>query len=141
MVDVRVTLYDGSYHSVDSSEMAFKIAGSMALQKAVTEAGPALLEPIMEVEVTIPDAQMGDVIGQLNSKRGRILGMEPALGGQLVRAHVPLAEMFHYATELRSMTGGRGSYTMRFSNYEEVPDHIAQGIIAEAKEEREDEER
>jgi len=141
MVDVRTTLYDGSYHSVDSSDMAFKIAGSMALQAAVADAGAVLLEPIMEVEVTVPDAQMGDVIGQINAKRGRILGMEPAASGQLVRAQVPLAEMFQYATELRSMTGGRGSYTMRFSNYEEVPDHIAQGIIAEAKRRREEGER
>jgi len=121
--------------------MAFKIAGSMAVQKAVTEAGPVLLEPVMEAEVTVPDAYMGDVIGQINAKRGRILGMEPTAGGQLVRAQVPLAEMFHYATELRSMTGGRGNYTMRFSHYEEVPDHIAQGIIAETKKRREEEER
>ena len=141
MVDVRATLYDGSYLTVESSDMAFKIAGSLALQKAVAEAGAALLEPIMEVEVTIADAQMGDVIGQLNAKRGRILGMEPTVGGQLVRALVPLSEMFHYATELRSMTGGRGHYTMRASHYEEVPDHVAQGIIAEAQKRREEGER
>ncbi|HUT75330.1 MAG TPA: elongation factor G [Armatimonadota bacterium] len=139
LVDLRAALYDGSYHSVDSSEMAFKIAGSMALQKAVAEAEPRLLEPIMNVEVTVPDQHMGDIIGHLNGKRGRIQGMEPgAPGSQVVLAQVPLAEMFAYATELRSMTQGRASYRMKFSHYEEVPGHIAQRIIDEAQQRKQE---
>jgi elongation factor G len=134
LVDLRAALYDGSYHAVDSSDMAFKIAGSMALQKAVAEADPKLIEPIMNVEVVVPDQYMGDIIGHLNGKRGRIQGMEPGPAGtQVVKAQVPLAEMFSYATELRSMTQGRASYTMKFSHYEEVPGHIAQRIIEEAE--------
>jgi len=131
--DFRATLYDGSYHSVDSSDMAFKIAGSLALQNALAEARPVLLEPVMEVEVSVPDAYMGDVIGDLNGKRGRILGIEPGGHMQKVRCQVPQAEMFGYATLLRSLTGGRGTYAMRFSHYEEVPDHVAQPIIEAAK--------
>jgi len=141
VVDVETVLLDGSHHSVDSSDLAFKIAGSMALQKAVQEADPVLLEPVMEVEVVVPDSMMGDIMGALSGKRGRILGAEPAAlmaGGQAVRAHVPLAEMFTYASELRSMTGGRGSYSMKFSHYEELPPHLAQPIISKAQQEREE---
>ena len=137
MVDVRATLYDGSYHTVDSSDMAFKIAGSMALQSAVQQASPVLLEPVMDVEVIVPEAHLGDVIGALNGKRARILGTEPSGSTQAVRALVPQAEMFTYARELRSMTQGRGHYSVRFSHYEEVPDHIMQSIIAKAAQEKE----
>ncbi|NLK08447.1 MAG: elongation factor G [Firmicutes bacterium] len=135
VVDVRVTLYDGSYHSVDSSEMAFKIAASMAFKEAFMEAQPILLEPIMNVEVTVPDAYMGDIIGDLNKKRGRIAGMDPRGGIQVIKAQAPQAELFRYATDLRSITQGRGSFTMEFSHYEEVPSHIAEQVIAESKEE------
>ena len=135
VVDVKVTLYDGSYHSVDSSEMAFKIAASMAFKKAFAEAQPILLEPIMNVEVTVPDAYMGDIIGDLNKKRGRIAGMDPQHGQQVIKAQVPQAELFRYATDLRSITQGRGSFTMTFDHYDEVPSHIAEQIIAESREE------
>jgi len=133
VVDVRVTLVDGSYHEVDSSEMAFKIAGSMAFKAAAEKAGPVLLEPVMKVEVIVPDDYMGDVIGDINARRGRLEGMEPAPGGQAIRALIPLAEMFGYATDLRSRTQGRGTYTMQFSHYEEVPQGIAQEIIDRAR--------
>lgn len=136
LTDLRAILDDGSSHPVDSSDLAFKTAGSIALQKGVQEAGPALLEPIVEVEVVVPAEQMGDVIGGLNSKRGNILGMEPRADLQQVRALVPLAEMATYASELRSLTGGRGSYTMGFSHYQEVPAHLAQAIIQAAKQEK-----
>jgi elongation factor G len=129
--DIRVTLYDGSYHEVDSSDMAFQIAGSMALRKAVMEAGPVLLEPIMDVEIAIPEDYLGAISGDLNSRRGRIMGMEAKGKTQVVKAKVPLAEMFKYANDLRSMTGGRGMYTMRFSHYEEVPHKIAANIISQ----------
>jgi len=135
-VDMRVTLYDGSYHEVDSSDMAFKIAGSGAFRKAALDAGPVLLEPIMDVDIVVPDEFMGDVTGNLNSRRGRIQGMDVQGKHQVIKARVPLAEMFKYASELRSMTGGRGSYTMRFSHYDEVPQKIAQGIIAKYEEKR-----
>ncbi|GAB4408145.1 MAG: elongation factor G [Thermodesulfovibrionales bacterium] len=132
VVDMKVTLYDGSYHSVDSSEMAFKIAGSMALKKAFLEARPALLEPIMKVEVTTPDEVLGAVIGDLNSKRGKVQGVEPQAGGnQKIMALVPMAEMLTYANQLQSLTSGRGLYSMEFSHYEELPGHLAQKIIAE----------
>lgn len=132
IVDLKVTLYDGSYHSVDSSEMAFKIAGSMALKKAFMEAKPVILEPIMKVEVTVPDESLGAVIGDLNSKRGKVQGVEPQAGGnQKILALVPMAEMLTYANQLHSITSGRGLYSMEFSHYEEVPGHIAQKIIAE----------
>jgi elongation factor G len=132
VIDMRITLYDGSYHSVDSSEMAFKIAGSMALKKAFMEARPVLLEPIMKVEVTTPDDTLGAVIGDLNSKRGKVLGVEPQAGGnQKITALVPMAEMLTYANQLQSLTSGRGLYSMEFSQYEEVPGHISQKIIAE----------
>lgn len=130
--NIRVSLYDGSYHAVDSSEMAFKIAAGMAFRKGFLEANPVLLEPIMNVEITVPEAFMGDVMGDMNKKRGRILGMEPKGGMQVIRAQVPMAEMFKYAIDLRSMTQGRGSFTSEFSHYEEVPAQIAEQVIAES---------
>jgi elongation factor G len=131
MIDVRVALLDGSYHEVDSSEMAFKIAGSMAFKAATQKAGPTLKEPVMAVEIVTPDEFLGDCIGDLNSRRGRIEGMEPAAGGtQVIKAQVPLAEMFGYATTLRSMTQGRASYSMEPSHYDEVPRSVADEIIA-----------
>jgi len=130
LVDVRATLTYGSYHDVDSSEMAFKIAGSMALKKAAKLASPALLEPIMAVEVVMPDEYMGDVIGDLSSRRGKVEGMEQRGTSQVVRAQVPLAEMFGYATDLRSRTQGRATYTMQFHSYQEVPDSVSKEIIA-----------
>jgi len=136
VVDLRVTLYDGSYHDVDSSDMAFKIAGSGAFKKAALEAGPVLLEPIMDVDVIVPDEFMGDITGNLSSRRGKIAGMDVQGKSQIVKAKVPLAEMFKYASELKSMTGGRGSYAMRFSHYEEVPHKIAQGIVAKYQEQK-----
>ncbi len=137
IVDLRVTLVDGSYHTVDSSEMAFKIAGSMAIKKAVAEAKPTLLEPIMKVEVTTPDDTLGAVIGDLNSKRGKVQGVEPQAGGnQKITAQVPMAEMLTYANQLHSLTSGRGLYSMEFSHYEEVPAHLSQKIIAEREAEK-----
>ncbi|MFA5197019.1 MAG: elongation factor G [Patescibacteria group bacterium] len=130
VVDVKVTLYDGSFHEVDSSEMAFKIAGSMAFQEGVRKANPIILEPIMKVEVTVPEEYMGDVMGDLNSKRGRIQQMSDRGTAKVIDALVPLAEMFGYATNLRSMTQGRGNYAMEFDHYEEVPGNVAQEIIA-----------
>jgi elongation factor G len=130
MVDISVTLYDGSYHEVDSSEMAFKIAGSMGFKNAVQQAQPVLLEPVMKVEVLVPEEYMGDVIGDLNSRRGHITSMELRNGLQVIDALVPLAEMFGYATDLRSRTQGRGNYTMQFSHYAEVPKNLAEKIIA-----------
>jgi len=131
MTDVKVTLFDGSYHEVDSSELAFKIAASMAFKEGAKKANPVLLEPIMEVEVTTPEEFMGDVIGDLNKRRGRVQGMEARGNAQVVRALVPLAEMFGYATDLRSMTQGRATYIMKFSHYEEVPPNVAEQIIGE----------
>jgi elongation factor G len=130
LVDIRATLLGGSYHEVDSSEMAFKIAGSMAFKKAVRQDKPVLLEPIMAVEVVTPDDYMGDVIGDLSSRRGKVDGMEQRGNAQVVRAHVPLAEMFGYATDLRSRTQGRATYTMQFDSYQQVPGSIAEEIIA-----------
>ncbi|MGE5577738.1 MAG: elongation factor G [Syntrophothermus sp.] len=129
VVDLRATIYDGSYHDVDSSEMAFKIAGSMAFRDGSKKANPVLLEPIMRVEVTTPESFMGDVMGDLNSRRGRIDGMESRSGAQIIRAHVPLATMFGYVNDLRSMTQGRATYVMHFDRYEEVPANIAAEII------------
>ena len=129
VVDMKVTIYDGSYHEVDSSEMAFKIAGSMALKEAVQKGAPALLEPIMRVEVTVPDDFMGDIIGDLNSRRGQIQGMEARGNAQIVKAMVPLSEMFGYATDMRSMTQGRASYSMFFDHYSQVPNNIAQQLM------------
>lgn len=133
VVDVKATLYDGSYHEVDSSEMAFKIAGSMAFKEAAKKAKPVLLEPIMSVEVVTPEEYMGDVMGDLNARRGRIQSMEKRGNSQVIRAEVPLSEMFGYATDLRSKTQGRATYTMQFSRYEEVPKNIGDAIIAKVK--------
>ncbi len=136
-VDFRVTLDDGSYHDVDSSEMAFKIAGSLAFKKAVTDAKPVLLEPILGVEVTTPDEYMGDIMGDLNSRRGRVLGMEARGKYQVIKAQVPMSEFLSYAPDLTSMTGGRGMYTMEFSHYDEVPAQIAEKLIVELNKNRE----
>jgi len=133
LVGVSATLYDGSFHEVDSSELAFKVAGSMAFQDAARTANPVLLEPIMEVEVVTPEDYMGDVIGDLNRRRGRIISMEPRAGFQVVTVHVPLSEMFGYATDLRSATQGRATYTMQFDHYDEVPQQQADSIIARAR--------
>jgi len=130
VLDVKVTLFDGSYHEVDSNEMAFKVAGSMAFKDGCRKASPVLLEPIMKVDVTVPEDYMGDVIGDLNSRRGRIEGMEARSGAQVIASYVPLSEMFGYATELRSRTQGRGVYSMQFSHYDEVPKSIMETIIA-----------
>ncbi|MHB9112095.1 MAG: elongation factor G [Thermoleophilia bacterium] len=129
MVGVKVTLVDGSYHDVDSSEMAFRIAGSMAFKAAVAKAKPVLLEPVMEVEVVVPEEYMGDIIGDLNSRRGKIEGMEPRGKAQVIHARIPLAEMFGYATDVRSLSQGRAVYSMQFDRYEEVPSSIATGIV------------
>jgi elongation factor G len=133
MSDVKVTLYDGSYHDVDSSEMAFKVAGSLAIKEAVRKAKPVLLEPIMTVEVVVPEQYMGDVIGDLNSRRGRIEGMQLRGTTQIIKAMVPLSQMFGYATELRSRTQGRGSFTMHFGRYEEVPGALAEEIVSKVQ--------
>jgi elongation factor G len=135
---VRVRLVDGSYHTVDSSEMAFKIAGSMAFKQAYEQADPVLLEPIMEVDVTVPDETVGSVNGDLNSRRGRLQGMEPAGGMTRIKAEVPMAEMLTYGQAITSMTGGRGDYHMQFLRYDEVPSHVAQKLIEETKKEREE---
>jgi elongation factor G len=135
--DLKVRLYDGSYHTVDSSEMAFKMAGSMAFRQAAEQASPTLLEPIMTVTVSVPEDAVGDVIGDLNSRRGRPLGMEPKGSMTEVKAEVPMAEMLSYAPDLRSITGGQGDYTMEFARYEEVPGHLAQKVIDAAKEDSE----
>jgi elongation factor G len=136
--DIRVRVYDGSYHTVDSSEMAFKIAGSVAMKQAMEQAGPVLLEPIMVVSVSVPEDAVGDVIGDLNSRRGRPLGMEPSGAGMTeVKAEVPMAEMLAYAPDLRSITGGRGEFGMEFLRYEEVPGHLASKVVEEARVERE----
>ena len=127
---IRCTLYDGSYHPVDSSEMAFKAAAAIAYKTACKSANPVLLEPVYTVEITVPDDYMGDIIGDVNKRRGRILGMTPMPGGQRIDGEVPLAEMFDYAVDLRAMTQGRGSYTMAFVRYEEVPAAIAAKIAA-----------
>ncbi|MGH7318158.1 MAG: elongation factor G [Candidatus Rokuibacteriota bacterium] len=137
VVDIRVTLYDGSYHSVDSSDIAFQLAGSIAIEKGVLESKPCLLEPITNVEVTAPSNLAGEVIGDLNSRRGKIMGMEPGGDATLVRAQVPMAEMLNFEPHLRSMSGGRGSYSMEFSHYEELPGMLAEKVIAEAKKEKE----
>ncbi len=138
VIDVQVTLFDGKYHEVDSSDLAFQIAGSMAFKEAMSKANPVLLEPIVEVEVHIPDSFMGDIIGLLNSKRARIMGMEPSSrkGWQRIKALVPYAEMLDFPIELKSMTQGRGSFTMKFSHYEEAPPNVSQMIIAERQKER-----
>lgn len=133
VVDVKVLLYDGSYHPVDSSEMAFKLAASQAFKKGITQANPVLLEPIMDVEITVPEEFMGDILSDINTKRARVQGMNSSGGVGVVQAQVPLAEMQRYATDLRSITQGRGEFSMSFSHYEEVPAHEAQAVIAESK--------
>lgn len=136
-VDVEAECYDGSHHSVDSSDIAFKVAGSLAFQNVAFKAGPILLEPIMEVEVTTPDEFVGDVMGDITQRRGKVLGMEPRSGRTVIRAHIPEAELHRYATSLRSMTQGRGFHARRFVRYEEVPPHVAERIIAESKKQKE----
>jgi elongation factor G len=130
VLGVKAVVYDGSYHEVDSSEMAFHIAGSMAFKDAMSKAAPAILEPIMKVEVTMPEEYMGDVIGDINSRRGRIEGMEDISGGKMVKAFVPLSEMFGYATDLRSKTQGRGNYSMFFDKYEQAPKAVQDKVIS-----------
>lgn len=137
VVDIRAVLYDGSYHPVDSSELAFKIATHLGFKKAMEQAGPILLEPIMNVTITVPEQFTGDVLGNLNTKRARVMGIDQKKGTAIIKAQVPLAEMQRYATELRSLTQGRGVFSMEFSHYEEVPSHIAQAIIEQARKERE----
>ena len=138
VVNVKATLYDGSYHAVDSSEIAFKQAAALAFRKGMEEASPILLEPVMHVEITVPDRYMGDVMGDLNKKRGRILGMEPLEDGyQMVSAEVPHGELFEFATQLRSMSHARGSFTMEFLRYEEAPHAVAQRVIEEARKAKE----
>ena len=134
---VRVRLYDGSYHTVDSSEMAFKIAGSIAMRQAMEDAAPVLLEPIMLVNASVPEANVGDVMGDLSSRRGRPLGTEAAAGMTEVKAEVPMSELLTYAPDLRSITGGQGEYTLEFLRYEEMPSHLAQKIVQKATEEEE----
>ena len=135
--DLRVRLFDGQHHSVDSSEMAFKIAGSMAFKDAMEQAKPVLMEPIMTVTVSVPEDSVGDVIGDLNSRRGRPLGMEPKGSVTEVKAEVPMAELLSYAPDLRAITGGRGEYTMELARYEEVPSHVAQQVVQQAEEGKE----
>jgi elongation factor G len=132
IVDLKATLVDGSYHDVDSSEMAFKIAGSLALKAALQKGRPTILEPIMSIEVTTPEDFMGDVIGDINSRRGHIQGMEERAGAQVVRAMVPLANMFGYVTDLRSMTQGRAVSSMEFDHYAPLPDNLAQEFVEKA---------
>ena len=130
VIDFKATLVDGSYHEVDCSEMAFKIAGSMAFKEGCKKGDSVILEPIMKVEVTVPEEYMGDVMGDINSRRGRIEGMESRNGNQIIRGFIPLSEMFGYATDLRSKTQGRGSYAMEPSHYEEVPKSVRDAIVA-----------
>jgi elongation factor G len=130
LIDVKVTVYDGSYHDVDSSEAAFKIAGSMAFQDGCKKAGLILLEPIMKVEVVTPEDFMGTVVGDINSKRGQILEMTERAGSKVIKSVIPLAEMFGYATSLRSLTQGRASYNMEFDHYEEAPRNVTEEIVA-----------
>lgn len=141
VTNLKATLYDGSYHSVDSSEMAFKLAARLAFRKGVEMAKPVLLEPIMNVEIEVPEAYMGDIIGDLNSKRGRVMGMEPAGKKQVIKAQVPQGEMARYTIDLKSMTQGRGKFRMEFSHYEEVPAQNAEKIIEKARQEREEKDK
>jgi elongation factor G len=135
VVDVKVSLVDGSYHTVDSSEMAFKIAGSMGFKKGLLACLPVILEPIVNISIEIPEEYMGDVIGDLNSRRGRVLGMDSKGSKQIIKGQVPLAEIVKYAPDLRSMTSGRGTFTYEHSHYEETPSYVAEKIIAESKKE------
>ena len=140
MVGVHAKLFDGSYHPVDSSEMAFKTAARIAYKKGCMDANPVLMEPIMHVEVFVPDEYMGDIMGDMNKRRGRIIGMNQVDGMQKVEAEAPMAEMFKYATDLRSMTQARGSFTMKFERYEDVPADVAKKIIAAAVKTEDDDE-
>ena len=133
MVDIKATLYDGSYHEVDSNELAFKIAASMAFKEAARKASPVLLEPVMSVEVVVPEEYMGTIIGDLNSRRGRIEGIEHRAGSQVIKSMVPLAEMFGYATNMRSNTQGRATFSMHFARYEEAPRSVAEEIVAKVQ--------
>jgi elongation factor G len=133
VIDVKVTLVDGSYHEVDSSEMAFKVAGSMALKEAAKRAKPVLLEPLMKVEVVVPEEFMGGVTGDLHSRRGRVESTEMRLGSAIIQCKVPLSEMFGYSTNLRSMTQGRATYTMHFSHYEEAPKAVSEEVISKIR--------
>ncbi|MDZ4185545.1 MAG: elongation factor G, partial [Desulfuromonadales bacterium] len=135
VVDLKVALVDGSYHTVDSSEMAFKIAGSMGFKKGVLDCQPTILEPIVNIEIEVPEESMGDVIGDLNGRRGKIMGMDSRGTTQIIKGQAPLAELLKYAPDLRSMTSGRGNFTYTHSHYEEVPSFIAEKIIAESKKE------
>jgi elongation factor G len=138
VVDIYVNLYDGSFHTVDSSDMAFKIAASMAFKKGMTEANPVILEPIMELEVTIPEKYMGDIIGDINSKRGKIITMNPEANKiQIIKATIPQSESFNYSVDLKSITQGRGTFKQKFSHYDELPAHLAQPLIEERKKEKE----
>ncbi len=139
VVDVKVTLYDGSFHTVDSSELAFKLAGRKGFRKGILECKPTLLEPIMNAEITAPDEYMGDIIGDLNARRGRVAGVDSSPSGQVIKAKVPMAEMMKYSSDLRSMTQGRGSFDIEFDHFEEVPAQIAEKIIAQHKKEQEEE--
>ena len=136
--NVNVEVYDGSYHPVDSKEIAFKIAGMRAFRDAMTKAKPVLLEPIMRLKITIPEAFMGAISGDMPNKRGRVLGMDAEEGIQVISAEAPLAELFKYAAELRSLTGGQGSFTLEFDRYDIVPSNVAQKVIAEAAKDRKD---
>jgi elongation factor G len=135
VVDVRATVFDGSFHNVDSSEMAFKIAGSLAFKKAALASKPVLLEPIAEMEVVVPEENVGDIIGDLNGRRGRVLGVDALGKSQIVKCQVPLAEVLRYSSDLRSITSGRGQFTMKVSHYEEIPAAIAEKVVAESKKE------
>jgi elongation factor G len=140
VVDISVNLYDGSFHTVDSSDMAFKIAGSMAFKKGMSEANPVILEPIIELEITVPEKYMGDIIGDVNSKRGKIITMTPAPNKmQVIKATIPQSESFNYSVDLKSITQGRGQFSQRFSHYDELPSHLAQPLIDKKKEEKEKE--
>jgi elongation factor G len=141
VTDFKVTLYDGSYHDVDSSDMAFKIAASMGFKKGMELANPILLEPIMKVEVIVPEENVGDIMGDMNSRRGKIIGVESKGKNQIVRATAPMAEILRYAPDLRSMTGGRGTFTMEYSHYEEVPAQLSQKIVDAANREKEEKEK
>ena len=133
VMDVRATLYDGSFHAVDSSDMAFKIAGSMGFKNAMEKARPVILEPVMSMEVSVPDDCMGDVIGDLNSRRGKVLGVDARGNSQIIKAQAPMAEVLRYASDLRSMTSGRGEFQSEFSHYDELPPHLMEKVQAEAK--------
>jgi elongation factor G len=136
VVDVKVTIFDGSYHDVDSDEHSFKIAGRMAFKKGFREAKPILLEPIFDIEVRVPEEYMGDVMGDISSRRGKILGMDADGATQTIRAHVPLKELFRYSTQLRSMTQGRGIHRQKFAHYEEAPRDVVEKVVAEYEKHR-----